>query len=168
MTTPMWDLHFSEGAWEPTNVIPADSSTVDTDLDKAGWERFWVIGGQENGALHIVTWRRDSPDGPGRQYLLQVWDVNTGSEFVQVDGLPGLMELLAKWAPIVQAASVAGAIAEGLNGALDRYGFFEQIGARLAWGADTNRDAMEREASEERDRRAEWKRQQAAERPAAT
>jgi len=167
------DLRLNAGGeWEPIEVVSDDSYDVSEDLEQAGWGRFWRIGKPEHSPLYIEIWHRRKPQGPGRQYLLQVWDIDHGSEFVQVDGLPALMDLLADWAPVVQAASIVGIVDEGHGHELHRDGFFEKLGARLAWGGSAVLPVMEKEERARREQEelhlAEEARVRAAKRAAGT
>lgn len=58
------------------------------------------------------------------------------------------MDLLARWAPLVQAASVTQLIAEVSSGGLSTWGTVEQIAGKVAFGMTDGLDAMRREEAQ--------------------
>lgn len=131
------DLHLQNGRWEPANTLEGMAEKdpdIDGFLQNDGWENFWTIGDQE-GELGLLVRRRIRPDGSA-QYMLEFSDVSNLSPFMVVDSFPELMDLLARWAPVVQAAAVAGAIRDLHDAGLSRYGLVELIAARAAYGQD--------------------------------
>lgn len=100
-------------------------------LAEHNWVEFLRLGDPE-GPLGIRTWRCTTSEQTS--YLLRVEERTYISSFLQVDTLPELMDLLARWAPAVQAAAVADALScINMEGLSDK-GFTERLGAKLAYG----------------------------------
>jgi hypothetical protein len=97
-----------------------------------GWEDFFVVG-YTDGPLTIHTWRRPT-DAGGWQYVVQVTDVLYGSEFIRVPGLVELMDLLARWAPAVQAAAICDLLHDLGGAGLNPEGTVETVAARAKYG----------------------------------
>jgi hypothetical protein len=86
-----------------------------------------------------------------------------GSPFIKVESFPELMDLLARWAPAVQAAALVYLIDNLQASRLDREGVAEIVAAKAAFGATEGLSAMKaferdqaarlREMAEQRKRR---------------
>lgn len=160
MTTAR-DLQLTEhGKWEPFDFYAnaPDPRNVDMGayLEAEGWSRFITLGaGADYSSLVLATWSRIR-DGQS-EYLVEVQTDLESSDFLKVNNLPALMDLLARWAPAVQAATIAD-IAKDLNGLdLDSTGLVEIVAARAAWGFRDRLPELEaearRSAAEARERR---------------
>lgn len=132
MTDYKPDLCLVNGDWTATAVLPADVSDVDAGLAEAGWRPFWTLG-DPAGDLGLEVWSRPREDG-GDEYLLEVSNVNSVSPYLLVGGFPELMDLVARWAPALQAAAVAGLVRELSDNDLSPYGLVELIAGRAAYG----------------------------------
>ncbi|OHX04628.1 hypothetical protein [Micromonospora sp. WMMB235] len=136
---------------------------VDSDrwLEQEGWSEFFGIGGEESD-LRIRSYRRIVKGGR-EEYIVDVWDLMHGSPFVKVDNIGELMDLLARWAPAVQAAALVYVLDELQSYRLDRRGVVEAVTAKAAWGATEGAQALVADEREQAARR----RQVAAQRKAA-
>nr|BFE55665.1 hypothetical protein GCM10020063_001910 [Dactylosporangium thailandense] len=124
-------------------------------LEQQGWSEFLGIGGEESD-LRIRSYRR-SVDGRD-EFIVEVWDAVQGSPFVKVDNFGVLMDLLARWAPAVQAASLTYLIDNLQSYSLSRDGVIETVAARAAFGANEGLEALrshERQMAASRRRRRE-------------
>lgn len=134
-----------------------DNVDMEPYLRSQGWEDFMGIG-DERSPLYIQSWRRKSADGTF-EYMVDVWNINYGSPYLKVNSFPELMDLLAKWAPAVQAASVAHLIDDVLESGLSDHGTIERIAAKMAFGTSDvlprmRRQEAEQEAARQRQREA--------------
>ncbi|MFB9688414.1 hypothetical protein [Amycolatopsis plumensis] len=126
------DLQASGDSWEPYDVwdgAPSDDAT----LESLGWESLLDLGSSDDIGFAIMVWQRSVGDG-GTEYLLNVWGFQSGSPYLKVDSFPAVMELVAKWAPVLQAASVAHVVQDLAGLFVDRNGLVETVAARAAWG----------------------------------
>ena len=91
--------------------------------------KFLSVGDLE--PLSMSSWRRRI--NGTQQYLLSVEDGTWVSPFMVVDSFPELMDLFARWAPAMQAASIIEAISD-----LTQYGMgdglVERVAARTVYG----------------------------------
>lgn len=123
-------------------------------LDAAGWSTFFDLG-DEDSPIFIESWRRTTDDGD--EYLIQVSDVSQGSPLFKTTSFMALMDLFARWAPVVQAAALVDLIKD-LNGTSlnpGGMGMVEAVAARAAYGLSDVLPAMrgrEREARVARER----------------
>lgn len=128
------DLRMSRiGEWERFDALegPEDGTDTHARLRELGWESFFTLGSADEVGIEVEVWIKSA--GQGREYLVDVWGVNAGSEFLKVDSLPVLMELLAKWAPVVQAAGIARVTGDLTTGAIEHNGIVETVAARASW-----------------------------------
>jgi hypothetical protein len=148
------DLKLVDGTWVPTSVI-TDEEVDDCNkfLAADGWEEFIFLGSIDDEAFpRIRTWRKRYEQG--NPYLMEISDSACASHYMVVSSLPELMDVLARWAPVIQAGAIGYLIGEACSGSLSNLGSIEQIGARLSYGADVTRSAMENELAEQRRRQA--------------
>ncbi len=131
------NIQLIDGQWQPmTDVLEdLDEGLVDEFLASRGWEEFFTIGGEF--ALRICSYRLIPEDGSQPEYLIQVEDGSSISHFVKVTSIVDLMDLFARWAPAVQAATVADFLADITNDDLSRFGNVERIAAKAAYGIDS-------------------------------
>ncbi|MFG1846861.1 hypothetical protein [Micromonospora carbonacea] len=148
---PFVEAKNPEGDYEPT-------------MKSLGWGRFLTVG-EDPAPLYITTWRRATPAG-GTEYAIDVWGIDAGSPLFKVATFPDLMDLLARWAPIVQAAHISAFLGDlGGNEDLSSLGVVERVAARAAFGVT---DALpeirkaEREAARVRRQRLAQQRQNVA------
>jgi hypothetical protein len=129
------DLRRVDGEWTPTDVLAdcPDGETVSVYLESIGWEEFLAVG-NEDSPMRIVTWRRSNEGNT--VYLIEVADVLGGSPFVQVDTFPEVMDLLARWSPVVQSAAVTRFLEELREWEIDTDGIVEKIAARARFGVE--------------------------------
>lgn len=123
--------------------MPDDADT-DKWLEEQGWEDFLSLGDNDS-HLYIRSHRR-LVDG-NYQYVLDVWDVLSGSPHILVDSFVELMDLIARWAPAIQAAALVSLIDEARHIGLSDSGSVELIAAKVAYGAQ---DALPRLKESER------------------
>ncbi|TDX84923.1 hypothetical protein [Amycolatopsis arida] len=125
-----------EGRWEPYDALADaedDGGDVEALLHSLGWTSFVRLGSGEDFGVEIEVYERRTRDGHP-EYLLDIWGEHSGSPYLKVDNLPAVMELLAKWAPIVQAASISRVVRDLAAGAIEHEGLVETVAARAAWG----------------------------------
>ncbi|MEV5690718.1 hypothetical protein [Micromonospora globbae] len=129
-------------------------------LEQQGWSEFLGIGGEAS-ELCVRSFRRTV--GGRDEFIVEVWDAAQGSPFVKVDNFGELMDLLARWAPAVQAAAVVAAVDDLRSYGLDKDGLAELVGAKVAFGASDALPALRRHEQQQ----AAHRRQVAAQRKAA-
>jgi hypothetical protein len=147
------DLHYSNGQWEPANLLAdcPEGTDPDAHLRATGWEGFLTVGDIDS-AMWIKTWRKKDDDSG---FLIEVGDVATDSPYIQVDTFPELMDFLARWAPVVQAAAMVHVLDDLSHyeirgdGPLEM-GMVEMLAARARYGAQ---DRYESIVSDYRQRR---------------
>jgi hypothetical protein len=129
-------MRLINGQWEPYDVCAnwADNTDLDQDeyLKSQGWEGHTEIG-SVSGPMWLKTWRRRHADGT-ESYLIDINDHFNVWPILRVDSLPEFLDLLARWAPIVQATVVTYAINDLLDGSIGDYGAVETIAARVLYG----------------------------------
>ncbi|NIL56242.1 hypothetical protein [Salinispora arenicola] len=145
--------------FDPYADLP-DGVNAEKWLEQQGWSEFLGVGGEDSD-LHIRSFRRTF-DGRD-EFLVDVWDVNQGSPYVKVDNFGDLMDLLARWAPAIQAAALVQAVDNLRSPALDMDGVAEVVGAKVAFGASDVLPALRRDRQEQ----AAYRRQVAEQRKAA-
>ncbi|OLF06917.1 hypothetical protein [Actinophytocola xanthii] len=131
---PGSDLALSaDGTWERFDVFAGhpDVSDVTEYLRNQGWYSFLRLGDAEELGIEIEVWA--SMQGAG--YLIDVSGRAGGGSFLKVTTLPQVMDLLAKWAPVVQAMSIARVVTDLGEPEIKQYGFVESVAARAAWAA---------------------------------
>ncbi|PKV99602.1 hypothetical protein ATK30_0582 [Amycolatopsis echigonensis] len=132
------DLHLtSDGRWESFDIFSgapdSEGLNVGEHLQSQGWEHFLRLGQGDWCSLTLTAWRRPFEDRA--EYLLSVSTGLAASEFLKVDNLPQLMDLVSKWAPAVQAATLADLVEDLNEPDLNEMGVLEIAAARAAWGA---------------------------------
>lgn len=143
------DLHLINGTWEPVDLFadcPPDLG-LDEHLRSKGWVEFLTLG-PANSAMWIVTWEHPASG----HYLFEVNDSSTISPHLWVDTFAELAELMAKWAPIVQAAVLAEAVNDLADPRLIEGGLVETIASRAVFGAGEHHRSMVREDERRRER----------------
>ncbi|MFI5614974.1 hypothetical protein [Amycolatopsis sp. NPDC051903] len=153
------DLQLStDGTWEPYLVFANDDDSFDVEegLNAQGWEPFLCLGSGETVGVEISLYQRRTRAGHP-EYLLSVWGAQNGSPFLKVDTLPAAMQLLAQWAPVVQAASISSVVSDLKEPVIEHEGLVESVAARAAWGAQERmpklkhiRDQWDRDDREKR------------------
>jgi hypothetical protein len=137
----------ASGDWEPFDVFPGeDDPETEKALEEQGWESFLTLGSGERLGCEIEVYLRNTEGG--QQYLVEVWGEQYGSPYLKVDSLPALMDLLGRWAPVVQAASVARVLSEIKGLTIERDGLVEAIAARIAWAVTEHTPKLKRERDE--------------------
>jgi hypothetical protein len=124
-------------------------------FEQQGWTEFIGLGDPDS-SLYVRSFRRTTETGV--EYIVDYWDVLYGSEYLKVDGPGELMDLLARWAPAVQAAAITGVIDDARRFGLSHDGVVEMVAAKVAFGANDsleNRRSLLREQSRDRRRRQE-------------
>jgi hypothetical protein len=121
---------------------------VESYLASQGWEEFLGIGG-ENSELYIQSWRRTLPDAQ-TEYIVDVWNAAFGSPYIKVTSFVDLMDLLARWAPAIQAAAVVAILDEVQQLGLSPSGMIERIAAKAAFGATEGLPILQRQEAEQR------------------
>ena len=148
--------------WERADVLadmPADASDVDEYLRSQGWEGMLTVG-DPDGSLYIAVRVRRRADRTA-QYLLEVGSIDVYSPCLLVDSFPDVMDLVARWAPAVQAAAVTDAL-QRLEGStqMDARGLVESVAARALFGVETGYHQLQRDAAADRRAAAERRQQQ--------
>ncbi|MEU4772820.1 hypothetical protein [Micromonospora sp. NPDC023644] len=145
--------------FDPFEGAP-DTVEVTGWLEGQGWSEFLGVG-DEDSVLRVRSFRR-TVDGRD-EFIVDVWDVVQGSPWVKVDNFGDLMDLLARWAPAVQAAAMVAAVDDLRSYGLDKDGLAELVAAKVAFGASDALPALQRHEQEQ----AAHRRQVAAQRKAA-
>ena len=130
-------LHSRDGGWYEATIV-GEFGNPHADF---GWSTLFHVGepGDTTG-IGIKTWR--GPDG----YLLQVSDFGGASPMLLVDTFPEVMDLLARWAPAVQASKLAMMLHFADSDVIEGDGVVERIAAKWVYGADAaHADMTERE-----------------------
>jgi hypothetical protein len=95
--------HYRNGQRSETTFV--DDAWRDGDIEeflvKHGFEKYVAIGSEEPVAIAIRVWQRDEDP----QWLLEVSNFSHCDYFTAA-ALPDVLDLLSRWAPIVQAAEV--------------------------------------------------------------
>jgi hypothetical protein len=122
-----FDLRLANGSWKPVDVLgdAEEGVLVYTVLERQGWEKFFSVGNSD-GELMLQSWRRMYADKPA-EYLLEVCDASDVAPYMLVPSFPELMDLFARWAPVVQAASVSTLIHDLTEPVLDAGGVVEAV-----------------------------------------
>lgn len=164
------DLQLTDdGKWEPYDVFaaapdPDNVPNVGAYLESQGWSGFTTLSaGLDWSSLSLVVWQRDH-DGRA-EYLISVESELAGSSYMKVNNLPTLMDLLARWAPAVQAATIADVVRDLQEPGIEYNGIVETVAGRAAWGvqdrlpelrsARREQDAAARKRAADRRRAAE-------------
>ncbi len=149
------DMHYTNGQWTPIDLFAdcPDNADVNTYLKSTGWEEFLSVGAETDGPINLKTWQRTRDDGV--EYLLEVNDVHSCSPYMKVDTFPDLMDLMARWSPVIQTASVTYVLNDLIGVFIDdTNGLVERIAARAKFGVEQMYGPMVRERErQERDRR---------------
>ncbi|MEO3781305.1 hypothetical protein ABGB16_31835 [Micromonospora sp. B11E3] len=153
------DVLMSYEIFDPFEGAP-DTVDVRECLEGQGWSEFLGVG-DEDSVLHVQSFRR-TVDGRD-EFIVDVWDVVQGSPYVKVDNFGDLMDVLARWAPVVQAAALVAAVDSLRSYGLDKDGLAELVGAKVAFGASDALPALQRHEQEQ----AAYRRQVAEQRKAA-
>ncbi|MEU7609566.1 hypothetical protein [Micromonospora sp. NPDC049204] len=135
--------------FDPFAEDPEGDFIVDDYLRSKGWSEFFGIGG-DNAVMSIHSWTRTVDDQ--QEFLLSVNDLAQGSPFLKVRSFPDLMDLLARWSPVVQAANVVSLLEDVNTHWLSGDGFIERIAAKASYGAEIVRPQMQADLSRRRER----------------
>ncbi|MCU1685939.1 MAG: hypothetical protein JWQ81_6678 [Amycolatopsis sp.] len=139
------DLHLSEGQWKPYDVA-ADTPTdagVGTDPTTQGWRSFLHLGSEESGGFCIDVWERSHPvTHPG--YLIAISGEQSSSPYLKVDTLPAVMDLLAKWAPVVQASTISRVVRDLTDPTYTHDGIVETVATRATWAVQNRMQDMKK------------------------
>lgn len=128
----------------------APDGSFDNDLLEAqGWEESIGVGGSDS-VMYIQSYRRDV-DGR-TEWIVHVSDILGGTPYIKVDGPGELMDLLARWAPAVQAAAVTHVLDDIRKSHLDPDGVVETIAAKVGFGQDETVPMLRRQLREQRAR----------------
>jgi hypothetical protein len=136
------DMHYGNGKWQTIDLFAdyTEGTSWTNYLGAKGWEIFLQLGDDDSDTW-IQTWRREDGD-PG--FLIRVHDVASASPCVQVDTFPELMDLLAKWAPVIQTAAVVSVLDDLRQYAIRDDGLVEFLAARVRYGAEERYGPMVR------------------------
>lgn len=115
MTIPETYVFTTDGRWLPlpnnplteaAGVDPGDG--FEEQVKKAGYSEWARFGGAEMVPVWLQVWRRGRDEGKQRralEYLVSV-DTTMSWDIVFAESTPALMELLARWVPVVERATV--------------------------------------------------------------
>lgn len=134
--------------FDPFADDPEGTYVVDEYLKSKGWEELFHVG-DEDSPLHVESWRRSVGTGPD-EYMVTVSDLLTAGPYLKVRSFADVMDLLARWAPAVQAASVVGLIDDISKGWLQDAGAVETIAAKAIYGAEVVSSKLRSEEAERR------------------
>jgi hypothetical protein len=142
------DLRLRDGRWTGRVDVLAgcpNGGDVDLFLHTQGWESFLILGDSDDAEVSLRSWQRGRDDDTD-EYLLQVASGTSDelSPYLLFDSLPELLDAFSRWAPLVQAAAVTGAMAQ-LRGGLQDDGLVETIAARVVYGVEYAAPALRRE-----------------------
>jgi hypothetical protein len=79
------------------------------------------------------------------EFLLEVGGHSAIAPYLKVDDLPTVMDMLARWAPALQASSIADLAHDLISGAIEPNGMVETVAARVTWAAENRTPAMARD-----------------------
>jgi hypothetical protein len=139
--------HYEAGRWTENTFLDdaweaASSSSWDTVRESLGYTHYTGIGDEHGNAFTLAVYRRD--EAP--RFIVEFSDGNIW-DAMSAGTLPDALDLLARYAPIVTASEVAGAVSDIRN--LEPFGIVTDVLA----SADVNQaPAGDRAASERRDR----------------
>ncbi|TCB89266.1 hypothetical protein E0H26_28175 [Micromonospora zingiberis] len=145
--------------FDPFEGAP-DTVDVGVWLEQQGWSEFLGVG-DELSYLRVQSYRR-TVDGRD-EFIVDVWDMAQGSPFVKVNNFGELMDLLARWAPAVQATALVSVVDSLRSDNLLTDGVAELLGAKVAFGASDGLPALREQARQQ----AAYRRQVAEQRKAA-
>lgn len=131
-------------------LMPAEGDP-EQHLTEQGWAPFLALGSDDS-QLRVQSWRRRK--GTSWEYAVEVGDLTCYSENIVTDSLVEFMDLLARWAPAVQAAAVVGLVDEVGSAGLSSYGTVETVAARWAHGREQVLPQLRREEAASRAERA--------------
>lgn len=133
-----------------------DGTDAGSWLEEQGWSEFLGIGDEQTD-LRFRSWRRQI-DGRW-EYACEVWDVIQGSPFLKIESFGELMDIMARWAPALQAAAVIGFLERAQTFGLDTDGEVEKIAAKVAFGSTAGLAAVQKQMKIQADRQREIREQ---------
>lgn len=138
--------------WTPARDPLADmpEGSVDEYLEQQGWQPFLRLGVPWS-AMWLESWRRTDEDRSER-FLVCVQDPIGGAPNLHVPVFPDLMDLFARWAPAIQAATIAQLAEDLTDTRVATPGLVELIAARAADGASTGVAGVKRKRDDPRRR----------------
>jgi hypothetical protein len=125
--------------YDPYAEVPApeglDPQQADYDeyLKALGWEPTFTIG-TPNSPLKLNSWRRYR--NGASEWMIELEDAGEGSPIVHTDSLVEYLDLLARWAPIVQTAAVTHLLAELGDNDLGPYNTVGRVAAKVLTAED--------------------------------
>ena len=141
-------MTFSE--YDPTTEI-GDSTETDWNaiMRSAGWEPYMTLG-STNGYMWVSTWQRTR--GETTEYCAELSNPAEGSPLIRTDSFLELTDLLARWAPIIQAEAITNLIAELDSDDLSSTNLVGRIAAKVLDAENTALPDMRRQRAEEAER----------------
>ncbi|GAA1027200.1 MULTISPECIES: hypothetical protein [Amycolatopsis] len=145
------DLHWSGNSWEPYGAfagVPDDEHDFEKILSSQGWEEFLSLGNGETIGFAMRVFIRHSRDTAARshpEFLLEIGGHSSIAPYLKADDLPTAMDLLARWAPTLQASSIADLAQDLTSGAIEPNGLVETVAARAKWAAENRTPSMARD-----------------------
>ena len=129
--------------FNPFDELPANDSESDVAviLTRLGWSSFLSLGDSDSD-LCLQTWRRTTKHG-NTEYMAEVSDVNEAGPFIRMDSFVELMDLMTRWAPAIQAASVVAVLTEAREYGLSDSGVVEVVAAKAAFGAGSGVERLQ-------------------------
>lgn len=130
--------------FDPFDGMP-DGTDADQWLSQQGWTDSIGIG-SEDSPMRIRSYQR-TVNGEA-EYIVDVWDILGGTPYIKVPGPGELMDLLARWAPAAQAASVVQLVDELVDPSLDTTNVVGRVAAKVIHGVEEVLPAMRRHERE--------------------
>lgn len=92
---------------EAYNIFDGETEYAEYDeaMRKAGWTLFLDVGSAERGTVAIQVYRRTTDSGD--EFMAEVEGQDTYSLSVRTDSLPEMLDAVARWSSIVQAAALS-------------------------------------------------------------
>ncbi|MBF9070482.1 hypothetical protein [Streptacidiphilus fuscans] len=99
-------LLYRDGEWtETADPFGTEGEDWDEVIKKAGYEHFFATGDVTSNGLAIRVFHSEA------NYMVEVDPFEGPVRYVFTASLPDLMELLAKWVPVVNGVTLSGLLA---------------------------------------------------------
>jgi len=152
--------------YERFDPFPGKPDDMDDEqwLTQQGWEPSLGIG-DTNSIMQVQSYRRTVDDHV--ECIAYASDLLGGTGYIKVGGPGELMDLLARWAPAVQAAAIVHTLDDIRSSRLDADGIVEVISAKVNHGQHETLPMLQGYLREQRKHEREIRERRAAARRAA-